>query len=90
MPAEAVSSAAAVLLAGAEAPPVPASIVAAGSLVAEWSEGAVSPAAASPAAASPAGAGFPIAVVFAGGGLSVVDVSLVAVVKIAVECSADA
>ena len=98
VPAEAVSSAAAPLPAGAGAgaPPAPASIVAAGSPVAGWSEGAegvespaaVSPDALSHAAASPAGAEFSVAVVFAGGGLSPVEVSLVAVVKAAVECPA--
>ena len=97
VPAEAVSSAAAPLPAGAgaETPPVPASIVAAGSPVAEWSEGAESPAAVSPAAvshaaASPAGAEFRVAVGFAGGGLFAVDLSLVAVLNAPVGCSADA
>lgn len=89
-PAEAVPSAAAVLPAGAEAPPVPASIAAPGSPVAEWSEGAAeSPAAVSPAGVTSPVAAAPAAAVFAGAGLSAVDVSRVAVVKAAVECPAD-
>ena len=83
-PADAAPSAAAVLPAGAETPPVPASIAAPGSPVAELSGGAESP-----AAVLAAGVESLAAAVFAGAGLSAVDVSPVAVVKAGAERPAD-